>query len=90
MNHRTLKTFKGGLTQHFRVTQVNSTMTSQLQLCELIELIIKIELKQHKYKGCTTNIMKESETSDEDKEDKFKFHKQDNIVTKSNIKDLYA
>ena len=65
-------------------------MTLHLQLCELIELIIKIVLKQHKCKGCTTNIMKESDTSDEDEEDKSKFHKQDNIVTKSNIKELYA
>ena len=65
-------------------------MSSHLQISELIELTIKTVLKQHKCKGCTSNIMKESETSDDDKEDKFKLHKQENTVSKSNINELYA
>ena len=47
-------------------------------------------LKQHRCKGCTSNIMKESETSDDDKGDKFKLHKQEITVSKSNINELYA
>ena len=70
--------------------QINSTMSSHLQICELIELIIKMVLKQHRCKGCTSNIMKESETSDDDKEDKFKLHKQEKTVSESNINEMYA
>ena len=65
-------------------------MSLHLQICELIELIIKIILKQHNCKGCSSNIMKETWTSDDDKEDKFKLHKQENTVSKNNINELYA
>ena len=64
--------------------QVNSTMTSHLQLYKLIELIIRMILKQHKCQECPTNKMKDNDTSDEDENDKTtSSHKQDHAVTKN-------
>ena len=70
--------------------QINATMSLHLQICELIELIIKIVLKQHNCKGCSSNTMKESGTSDDDEEDKFKLHKQDNTESKNKTNELYT
>ena len=70
--------------------QINATMSLHPQICELIELIIKIVLKQHNCKGCSSNTVNESGSSDDDKKDKFKLHKQKNKESRDKANELYT
>ena len=62
--------------------QINTTMHSHLQMCELIELIIKIIMKQSTCKGCSPNRANDSGSDDDDDNKKYTFHTLKNTEVK--------